>query len=103
MGSGRLDSFDDLSFTAGAGEGGALQQILSDGTFVVGTWLVGFEALGEFIGVIEDRLDGFWHGGHLVSLGRADMAWTMNSTPSAVTTPISRSRPFLERLCGSRV
>jgi hypothetical protein len=51
------------------------------------------ESLGESIGMIEEVLYGAGHHYHLKNFWRAGMAWTMNSIPSALAVPISRSRP----------
>ena len=53
--------------------------------------LVVVEPLGEFVGVVEDLLDGPGYQASRNS-GRAAMAWTMNAIPSASTTPIPSMR-----------
>ena len=54
---GRDDSVEELLFAAGAGDDGALEEVLLDGDLfgLVGVEVV--EALGEFVGVVEDVLD----------------------------------------------
>ncbi len=54
-----------------------------------GGGLVAFEALGEFVGVVEDLFDGSWHVGHLRNLSRARMACTTTGAGAPSTTPIS--------------
>jgi hypothetical protein len=45
----------------GAGQRGALQQVLLDGAFVPVAWLVVLESPHEFISMIEDLLDRTGH------------------------------------------
>ena len=73
-GSGLRNGVEDLLFGSGSGDDGALEEVLLDGDlggFVRGEVL---EAVCEFVGVVEDVLDGTGHGDHLMNLGRAGMA-----------------------------
>ena len=47
----------DLLFAAGAGDYGALEEVFLDRKLVGVIWIEVFEALGEFVGVVEDVLD----------------------------------------------
>jgi hypothetical protein len=69
------------------------QKVFGHRDLVAGRGLVVLEALGEIIGMVEDVLYGAGHHCHLKNFWRAGMAWRMNSIPSAVAVPISRSRP----------
>lgn len=54
---------DDLTLATSPGKGGALQQVLLDGSLVVGAGLLVLEPLGELVSVVEDLLDGLRHQG----------------------------------------
>jgi hypothetical protein len=81
--SGGGDGFGDLPLAAGSAECGPAEEVLGDIDLVVGGWLVALQLLGQLVGVVEDFLHRSGHLGHLRYLGRAVMAWTMNSMPSS--------------------
>jgi hypothetical protein len=64
----------DLWRSRVASDDGALEDALLDGDLfgVVGVEVL--EALGEFVGAVEDVLDRSGHGGHVVNLALAGMA-----------------------------
>jgi len=63
-----------LLLASGAGDDGALEEILLDRDLfgVVGVKVL--EAFGEFVGMVEDVLDRSGHGGHLMNFALAGMA-----------------------------
>ena len=92
---------DDLLFAAGAGDDGALEEAFLDRNLVGVIRIEVFEALGKFVGVIEDVLDRTWHSGHLINFARAGMAWMISpQNREAFSTirsgHISRHRPVLD-------
>jgi hypothetical protein len=50
---GNNNSVDYLAFAAGSNKGSALQEILLHRNQVAFSWLIVFETLGEFVGMVE--------------------------------------------------
>ncbi len=87
------DRFAGLALALGPRQGSTAQQVLGYGDLVLGRRLVLLETLCELVGVVEDVLHRSGHRHHLRNFGRASMAWTMSSNPSAVAKPTSSIRP----------
>jgi hypothetical protein len=69
-----FDGFDDLALGAGAGQCSSTKQVLGNRCLIGVVGFEPFEPFGEFVGVVEDFLDGSGHGIHLRNLSRAGMA-----------------------------
>lgn len=73
-GSGLCYGVEDLLFGSGPSDDGALEEVLLNGNLGGFVRVEVLEAVCEFVGVVEDVLDGTGHGDHLMNLGRAGMA-----------------------------
>jgi hypothetical protein len=65
---------EDLALALSPRQCSTLQHVHLNWAFVVVGRFVVFESLSEFVGVVENLLDGSGHCGHLRNLGRAGMA-----------------------------
>jgi len=65
---------EDLALALSPRQRSTLQHVHLNRAFVVVGRFVVFESLSEFVGVVENLLDGSGHNGHLGNLGLAGMA-----------------------------